>query len=71
MDAKNTRIFKEAVNGFGFEEIPQNGNGIYCWGCLTVHKQPTKMYSHENHLKNPRFLCRNAVIFYFNPEDVK
>ena len=55
-------IFKEAVNGYGFEEIEQKPDGIYCTGCLQTHKRPTKMYS--NGRDN---LCKHQVVRFYNP----
>jgi hypothetical protein len=61
------RIFREAVNGFGFTEVEQQADGLYCAGCLCVHKRPTKMYSCDP--KSKDLYCRSAVIKFFNPEE--
>jgi hypothetical protein len=60
------RIFREAVNGYGFTEAEQEAEGLYCAGCLCVHTRPTKMYSNDC---NETFYCRHAVIRFFNPEE--
>lgn len=59
------RIFKEAANGYGFEEIKQSADGVYCDGCLHVHKRPTKMYSNDGKHK----YCKYAVVKFYNPEE--
>lgn len=58
------RIFQEACNGYGFEEIEQKVDGVYCTGCLTVHKRLTKMYSNGRDI-----LCRDQVVRLYNPEE--
>lgn len=62
------QIFKEACNGYGFEEIPVSVHGLYCEGCMVVHKRPTKMYSCSR-TGLGKALCRVQVIRLFNPED--
>jgi hypothetical protein len=78
VSSNEDRIFREAVNGFGFTEVEQQADGLYCAGCLCVHKRPTKMYSNDPKFKDPRFngdgwscdlYCRFAVIKFFNPEE--
>ena len=44
-NAEINRVFKEAANGYGFTEIEQKPEGVYCTGCNRTHKRPTKMYS--------------------------
>lgn len=63
--AEEDRIFKEACNGYGFFEIEQKADGIFCKGCLVVHKRPTKMYDNGA----GEVLCRFQVIHLYNPED--
>jgi len=59
------RKFQDAANGYGFEEIEQHGDGIYCHGCFVVHKRPTKMYSNGQ----SSIMCKHAVVqFYWEPE---
>jgi hypothetical protein len=67
MDSSDARIFREAVNGYGFTEVEQQPEGLYCAGCLCVHKRPTKMYSKDHKPKD--LYCRSAVIKFFNPEE--
>ncbi len=62
--AEEARIFKEACNGFGFEEVSQSVDGVYCAGCGVVHKRPTKMYSNGREV-----LCRFQVVRLYNPEE--
>lgn len=61
------RIFHEACNGYGFVEVEQSPEGIYCTGCMRVHKRPTKMYTDGQ----KETLCRYQVIRLYNPEDVR
>lgn len=42
---KTKQTFQEIADGYGFEEIQQLVDGVYCCGCYSVHKRPTKMYS--------------------------
>ncbi len=62
------RVFKDACNGYGFEEVPQEPEGLYCEGCMTAHKRPTKMYSNGERGLG-KCLCRFQVCRLFNPED--
>ena len=64
MTYQENKIFAEACNGYGFEEVPQLGDGVYCTGCLCVHKRPTKMYSNGSDT-----LCKHAVVRLYNPDD--
>ena len=57
------RIFKEAVIGYGFEEVEQTVDGVYCTGCGSVHKRPTKLYQ-----AGVDILCKYQVIRLYNPE---
>lgn len=66
--SENNRIFREACNGYGFEEVQQQADGLYCQGCLTIHKRPTKMYSNGQRGLGS-MLCKYQVIRLFNPED--
>lgn len=64
------RVFAEACNGFGFEPVEQTPDGLYCEGCMTIHKRPTKMYAGGNAKSGlMRCLCRYQVVRLFNPED--
>lgn len=63
--AKENRIFREACNGYGFEEIEQTADGTYCTGCNAVHKRPTKMYKAP---QNKDVLCKYQVVRLYNPE---
>ncbi len=60
--------FKIAANGYGFEEIPQEAEGIYCDGCMCVHKRPTKMYANQSGTiseikkRSGRIMCKYAVV---------
>ena len=67
MNTKDEKIFEEACNGFGFEEIEQHPDGTYCTGCNTVHKRPTKMY--KGGPGNKEILCKFQVILLYNPEE--
>ena len=62
-NAEENRIFKEACNGYGFEEVEQTVDGVYCTGCCQVHKRPTKLYSNRIEI-----LCKYQVIKLYNPE---
>lgn len=67
---RDQRIFEEACNGFGFTEMERTPEGLYCVGCMTVHKRPTKMYTLGEHGHSlGKCLCRFQVIQLFNPED--
>ncbi len=68
MTTTEKRIFEEACNGYGFEEVEQEYDGLYCEGCMAVHKRPTKMYSNGERGLG-RCLCRYQVIRLFNPEE--
>ncbi len=63
------RIFAEACNGFGFDPVEQYPEGLYCVGCMTVHKRPTKMYSNGERNSLGWCLCRFQVVRLYNPED--
>jgi hypothetical protein len=63
-EVEENRIFKEACNGYGFQEIQQMPSGIYCLGCFQIHKRPTKMYSNGSWQ-----LCKTQVVLLFNPEE--
>lgn len=68
--SEEKRIFAEACNGFGFEEADMNSvDGLYCTGCMFVHKRPTKMYRMGGNAKDRECLCRYQVIRLYNPED--
>lgn len=76
MKNSEKKIFEEACNGFGFEEIEQTADGIYCTGCYQVHKRPTKMYSNGPvdvfgipKQSGMEVLCRFQVVRLYNPED--
>ena len=62
--SEKNRIFNEACNGYGFEEVEQDIDGIYCTGCHRVHKRPTKMYSNGK-----EHLCKHQIVRLYNPED--
>ena len=63
MKKEEERIFNEACNGYGFEEVQQTADGLYCDGCFVVHKRPTKMYSNGRDT-----LCKFQVVHLYNPE---
>ncbi len=67
--AQEKAIFKEACNGYGFEEVPQDIDGLYCESCMVVHKRPTKMYSNGDKHGLGKCLCRSAVVRFYNPDD--
>ena len=62
----DNEIFYEAINGFGFVEVKQSPEGVYCSGCCKIHKRPTKLYSCD---RNKNCYCRYYVIKWFNPEE--
>jgi hypothetical protein len=62
--AAEQRIFKLACDGYGFEEIEQTADGLYCTGCQQVHHRPIKMYSNGQN----EVLCKSAVVRFYNPE---
>jgi len=62
-DKEINRIFKEACIGYGFKEVPQNADGIYCTGCCVVHKRPTKLYTNGRDT-----MCKFQVANLYNPE---
>lgn len=61
---KENQIFQEARNGYGFTETPQKPDGLYCTGCMTTHKRPTKMYTN-----NQDTLCKHQVAKLYNPTE--
>jgi hypothetical protein len=63
--SKDERIFREACNGYGFTEVEQSSDGLYCTGCMIIHKRPTKMYSNGQR----EVLCKTQVIRLYNPEE--
>ena len=63
--SSDAKIFREACIGYGFVEVPQTPEGLYCTGCFYVHKRPTKMYTNGH----KETLCRFQVIRLYNPED--
>ncbi len=67
--SEQKRIFAEACNGFGFEETEQEADGLYCTGCMVVHKRPIKMYRMGGNARDRECLCRCQVIRLYNPED--
>ena len=60
---EENRIFKEAVIGYGFIEVQQTPQGIFCTGCLSIHKRPTKLYKNQKDT-----LCKYQVVKLYNPE---
>lgn len=62
--SEEKRIFREAINGYGFQEVEQTADGVYCTGCHKVHKRPTKMYKNDRDV-----LCRYQIIYLYNPEE--
>lgn len=60
------KVFKEACIGFGFEEVEQNPDGVYCTGCGFIHKRPTKMFRAKG-IKET--LCKFQVVRLYNPEE--
>lgn len=63
-DSEINKIFKEAANGYGFVEVNQAPEGIYCTGCNQTHKRPTKMYSNRTDV-----MCKIQVALNYNPEE--
>ena len=57
---KENRLFAEICNGYGFVEISQEPDGIYCTGCCSVHKRPTKIYQNTGDKREK--LCKYQVI---------
>jgi hypothetical protein len=62
--AEFEKTFQETANGYGFEEIEQTPDGVFCEGCLTVHKRPTKMYSQYPKDVWANAYCKHAVVRY-------
>lgn len=67
--AEENRIFREAVNGYGFVEVDEDYwtrrlGACYCTGCMVAHKRPTKMYTNGRDT-----LCKYQVVRLYNPED--
>jgi len=58
------RAFREAANGYGFEEVEQEAEGLYCDGCCSVHLRPTKMYSDGRHT-----MCKYAVAYFYGDQE--
>ena len=58
-------LFQECINGYGFEEIEQSPEGLFCEGCLQVHKKPTKMYSNSK-TGIGKCICRSGILYFFN-----
>ncbi len=65
-NSSDDRIFNEAKTGYGFEEVEQRPEGIYCAGCLSIHKRPTKMYRDG---VRRELWCKQSIIRYWNPEE--
>lgn len=63
--SQENMIFAEAKIGYGFEEVEQEADGLYCTGCYVAHKRPTKMYQGGMN----ETLCRFQVIRLYNPFD--
>lgn len=63
MTATDRKILKEALNGYGFTEVDQTVDGVYCTGCMVVHKRPTKMYTNAGR----DTLCAYQVVRLYNP----
>ncbi len=59
------KIFEEAVNGYGFEEVEQRPDGLYCNACNTIHKRPTKMY--KTRCAPKELFCKYGIIRFWNP----
>lgn len=62
--AQENRIFREAVNGYGFVEVEQTPDGVYCTGCGVSHSRPTKLYTNGHDT-----LCKYQVVRLYNPEE--
>jgi hypothetical protein len=63
-------IFREAIDGYGFTEVEQQGDGVFCTGCGYTHKRPTKMYTNgQNSVYSgiKETICRHQVIHLYNP----
>jgi hypothetical protein len=61
------RILREARVGYGFDPIEQTPEGLFCTGCNTVHKRPTKMY--KGGAGNAEIMCNVAIVHFYNPEE--
>lgn len=64
----NEKLFQECRDGYGFEEVEQQPDGLYCEGCMAVHRRPTKMYSNGDRGLG-HCLCKFQVVRLFNPSD--
>jgi hypothetical protein len=62
------QIFEEAKIGYGFEEVEQTPEGLYCAGCLTTHKRPTKMYQTGSAPKE--LWCKHSIVHFWNPANI-
>lgn len=67
--SKEQQKFEEICNGYGFSEIPQSIDGVYCNGCGITHKRPTKMYSNGEKRSLGESLCRFQVIYLYPIEE--
>lgn len=65
--SEQNRIFKEALNGFGFEEIQFGPDGLHCEGCQQIIKRPAKMYIGGT--GGAEKLCKRCIIELYNPEN--
>ena len=57
--------FKEIIDGYGFEEVEQTLDGIYCTGCFQTFKRPSKMYNNGQGV----IMCRKCIEHFYNQED--
>ncbi len=70
MAVSERKKLEEVCVGYGFDPIEQHVDGIYCTGCYTIHKRPTKMYSNGPKPNGGEVLCRYQVIhLYWNEAD--
>lgn len=62
--------FAESANGYGFTEIEQSIDGVYCTGCGQTHKRPTKMYANLPAGRTGRdVMCKAAIVRFYPIEE--
>ncbi len=71
MNYSKQKQFEEICNGYGFEEVEQNSDGLYCTGCLAVHKRPTKMYANGKMAPGLilETMCSVSVVHFYGDDD--
>lgn len=67
---EENEIFKEACDGFGFEELEQTVDGTFCNGCNIVHKRPIRMYHNCQNGNARQVLCKYYVVAWYNPNQL-